>query len=100
MNYEICYIDPCTAYTVISDRTRSALEKSNTIGCDRNLTNSWYRFDGGKNSQVIQTTCIEGLPKCGTLGPGWMRGQHPASNYYINLNQIIILIATSSFLAS
>ncbi|RDD39908.1 Neurogenic locus notch-like protein 1 [Trichoplax sp. H2] len=69
--------DPCIDYTVISDKSRSIFENLGTIGCDRNLTNSWYRFDGGQNSQMMQTTCIEQIPKCGTLGPGWMIGKHP-----------------------
>ena len=47
---------------------------------DDQLENRWYRFNGGKNSQVIQTSCLEEHLKCGTLSPGWMKGEHPTGS--------------------
>ena len=48
-----------------------------SLQSDDQLENLWYRFNSGKNGQVIQTTCLEEYGKCGTLSPGWMKGEHP-----------------------
>ena len=50
---------------------------------DNSLDNRWYRFNGGKNSQVLQTTCMEVYGKCSTLSPGWMKGEHPTGSIHV-----------------
>lgn len=54
---------------------------------DRGLKNHWYRFNGGKNSQIMQTTCINEYGKCETLSPGWMKGTHPTGTKNIILRE-------------
>ena len=44
---------------------------------DNEIKDGWYRFNGGQNSQVMETICIKKYGKCGTLLPGWMKGDHP-----------------------
>lgn len=44
---------------------------------DINVVNStWYRFNGGINSQMMVTYPIN-VFKCGTLWPGWLASKHP-----------------------
>lgn len=44
------------------------------------VNNTWYRFNGGTNSQMMITYPVE-LFKCGTLWPGWLANQHPLSMF-------------------
>ena len=74
-------LDPCTFYQKISDATRSITYENNIVdSCDHNTLSrnrtAWYRFTGGKNSQMMPTRLIYPA-RCGTHNPGWLDGTHP-----------------------
>ena len=46
------------------------------------LNNTWYRFNGGIDSQMMVTYPTK-VFKCGTLWPGWLAGKHPLSTFTI-----------------
>ena len=47
------------------------------ITCDHSyLNNSWYRFTGNHDSQMLRVGRVSML-KCGTVSPGWLTREHP-----------------------
>ncbi|RDD43574.1 Neurogenic locus notch-like protein 1, partial [Trichoplax sp. H2] len=71
-------IYPCQNYRFLNDSSRSVYAQlQSSLISDEKLNNSWYRFNGGQDSQAILTKCVETYGKCGSLSPGWMRGKHP-----------------------
>ena len=74
-------MESCQNYQLLNDESRSnVVSTQGILKSDDRLDNRWYRFNGGNNSQIIQTTCIKAYSKCGTLSPGWMNGRHPKGN--------------------
>ena len=74
-------IDPCLEYTEINDTTRSISSNETAELSDIDLmNNTWYRFNGGANSQIIVTHPVDIL-KCGTLWPGWLASKHPLGKF-------------------
>ena len=70
--------EPCWNYQSLNDTSRSISASVQEIyRSDGELINRWYRFNGGKHSQMIATTCIKSYGKCGALLPGWMPRKHP-----------------------
>ena len=49
---------------------------------DDGLQNRWYRFNGGRNSEVLQGRCVEKFGKCTTLSAGWMMEKHPTGSIH------------------
>ncbi|RDD43408.1 Deleted in malignant brain tumors 1 protein [Trichoplax sp. H2] len=79
---KISCFDPCQNAISLTDPTRSIYNdepSSFHIKCDRTQfkNNFWYRFNGGRNSQMIAQGRVSML-KCGTISPGWLVGNHPA----------------------
>ncbi|RDD36850.1 Oncoprotein-induced transcript 3 protein [Trichoplax sp. H2] len=74
------YIDPCVGYKELRETDRSATVKSSfPIKCDTNVNPElWYRFNGGRNSQMMLTKCVERYMVCGAFSVGWMKGNHPS----------------------
>lgn len=63
----------------ISDTTRSVFHNEMKTLSDINVVNgTWYRFNGGANSQMMITYPVQAF-KCGTLWPGWLTSKHPLS---------------------
>lgn len=77
-------LDPCSIYTTIDDHSRShpglPNNARNDLLCDYHLTNDWYRFKVKEINHVIKTKCVQ-PGQCGTIAPGWLRGQHPEGMY-------------------
>lgn len=74
-------VEPCQQYRFLNDTTRSNVAPFQVIfRSDKTLDNGWYRFGGSKNSQMMHTTCIKQLGRCGTVSPGWMTGKHPTGD--------------------
>ena len=65
----------CSNYTVINDADRSVYHVGDTVKCDDQLEEKWYRFVGVAGERIP-----ESIPKekhCGTHAPGWLNGRHP-----------------------
>lgn len=65
--------DPCTIHRQMNDPTRSVgytLGSSETEGCDRLISEDWYRFQDDAN---MPTECPPVL-RCGSTGPIWING--------------------------
>ena len=76
-------------YQSLNDTSRSNMARFRAVyQSDDILQNRWYRFNGGKHSQAIQTKCIERHRKCGALSPGWMKGRHPTGDI-IQFSQLV-----------
>lgn len=75
------WLDPCPSAVTLSDPTRSKHHRGSTYGCDSNLTNIWYRFNGGRNSQMLAEGVVR-IFSCGTSVTGYLDGRHPSGNNY------------------
>lgn len=65
----------CANFTTLTEASRSRYFSSYwTTYSDRSLT-GWFRLNGSAGSHIA-TSCVPSR-HCGTLRPGWMRGQHP-----------------------
>ena len=72
--------DPCLNYSTIDNPYRSTgyvPEQDDPMICDSDLKSGWYRFINEVGGMMPQIK-ING-PKCGTVAPIWMRGNHPAT---------------------
>ena len=67
--------DVCQFYTVLEDYDRDVKNQTGYIKCDDNLKSGWYRFLN-ISGITMPTTCPP-LGTCGTLYPGWLKGDHP-----------------------
>ncbi|EDV21876.1 uncharacterized protein TRIADDRAFT_59529 [Trichoplax adhaerens] len=75
--------DPCKAYEKLIDSSTSInrllfTSSPKAFQCDKALNNNWYRFTGGKDSQVLPESCSKQYGRCLTLSSGWMVKEHPA----------------------
>lgn len=72
--------DPCLNHNTIDDPYRSTgyvPELKDPMICDFNLKTGWYRFINEVGGMMPETK-IDG-PRCGTIAPISMWGNHPAS---------------------
>ena len=69
--------DLCQFYTVLEDYDRDVKNQtlSGYVKCDYNLNSGWYRFLN-ISGITMPTTCPPRYT-CGTLYPGWLKGDHP-----------------------
>jgi len=77
---DVSQLPSCKGPKMMDSSFRSVNNTVNKIGnCDsRDLTNStWYRFNGGQ--KIVQTTCVNGLNRCGGKFPGYITAEHPTS---------------------
>lgn len=65
----------CFHHTIIDDDTRRVSYDGASHKCDDNLTESWYRFQEGRQ---MNTNCAK-FHSCDTERAGWLVGGHPSA---------------------
>ena len=71
---------PCTAYKTLNTADRSVdFYDPDVRKCDTELTPGWYRFIQPAGFAGMAPQCPDKFA-CGTYGPGWLKGSHPAVN--------------------
>ena len=86
--YLLSLVDVCQVYTVLEDVDRDINNVIQSIECDKNLKQGWYRFLNVPGIRM-PTTCPPKL-RCGTYYTGWLNGAHPTVNEGIVTRDICI----------
>ncbi|KAK6194430.1 hypothetical protein SNE40_000064 [Patella caerulea] len=72
--------DPCNmAYTLVDEGWRSINCKMEYFGCDRYMSDGWYRVQEKNSQNYLQmpTSCVPS-GRCGVVYPIWLNGSHPS----------------------